>query len=362
MKRWRRLVSSLLLVCLLLGSGGSLVADAATLDFSNPHTWEFGSTVNIDDLSNFFRLHSSLPSGLFAYITNLDAGANYTLVFDMAFYYVGSNSSVSVFVQNSSDGSSFALFDQNISGEGSSYKHKVDFKVPDNFVNPRLTVLVSNAQQMIFYRSNSLTDNSTDKGILNSIKEGFAKLWEWLKSILDNIKEIPAKIGQFITALGDRIKTFFTDLVNNMRNFFTSLGDRISGFFNDIWEKIKAFFLPREGYFDEYSVAFNSFIDEHFGFLAQLPDELSLIINTLVNYTPADPPYIDFPTVKVPIPGHEFTLIQGQKYVFTILTQSPYNMLYSAYQGFVWLAYCLMLFNFLKHKYNVIFGGDGSAD
>ena len=147
-----------------------------------------------------------------------------------------------------------------------------------------------------------------------------------------------------------------------MRNFFSSLGDRISGFFNDIWEKIKAFFLPSDGYFDEYSAKFNAFIDEHFGFLAQLPDELSLIINTLVNYTPANPPYIDFPTVKVPIPGHEFTLIQGQKYVFTILTQSPYNMLYSAYQGFVWLAYCLMLFNFLKHKYNVIFGGDGSAD
>lgn len=213
-----------------------------------------------------------------------------------------------------------------------------------------------------WWNSAGFVDQSTDTGILNSIKEGFSKLWEWLQGIWDSIKEIPTKIGQFITALGDRIKTFFTDLVNNMRNFFTSLGDRISGFFNDIWEKIKSFFLPHDGYFDEYSAKFNAFIDEHFGFLAQLPDELSLIINTLVNYTPADPPYIDFPTVKVPIPGHEFTLIQGQKYVFTILTQSPYNMLYSAYQGFVWLAYCLMLFNFLKHKYNVIFGGDGSAD
>lgn len=202
-----------------------------------------------------------------------------------------------------------------------------------------------------WWNSAGFVDQSTDVGILNSIKEGFAKLWDWLKGIWDSIKEIPTKIAASLTSLGDRI-----------RDFFNSLGDRISGFFNDIWEKIKAFFLPSEGYFDEYSAKFNLFIDEHFGFLAQLPDELSLIINTLVNYTPANPPYIDFPTIRVPIPGHEFTLVEGQRYTFTILGQSPYNTLYTAYQGFIWLAYCLMLFNFLKHKYNVIFGGDGSAD
>lgn len=226
MKGAKRLLSVFLLLVMLC-TFFVFPADAATLDFSNPHTWEFGSTVNIDDLSNSFRLHSSLPSGLFAYITNLEPGSNYTLVFDMAFYYLGSNSSVSVFVQNSSDGSSLDLFDQNISAQGVVYKHKVDFKVPDNFVNPRLVVLVLNAQQMIFYKSNSLADNSTDKGILNSIKEGFSKLWEWLQGIWDSIKEIPTKIGQFITNLGDRISTFFSNLTNSIKGFFDNLWDKI---------------------------------------------------------------------------------------------------------------------------------------
>lgn len=202
-----------------------------------------------------------------------------------------------------------------------------------------------------WWNSASYADQSTDKKILDYLKDFWNSLKDWLQGIWDSIREIPTKIGQFITNLGDRI-----------RDFFTGLGDRISGFFDDIWEKIKSFFLPSEGYFDEYSAKFNLFIDEHFGFLAQLPDELSMIINTLVNYTPANPPYIDFPTIRVPIPGHEFTLVEGQRYTFTILGQSPYNTLYTAYQGFIWLAYCLMLFNFLKHKYNVIFGGDGSAD
>ena len=129
MKGAKRILSVFLLLVMLC-TFFVFPADAATLDFSNPHTWEFGSTVNIDDLSSSFRLHSSLPSGFFAYITNLEPGADYTLVFDMGFYYVGSNASVSLFVQNSSDGSSLELFDQNISAqEGVYYNHLIDFQL-----------------------------------------------------------------------------------------------------------------------------------------------------------------------------------------------------------------------------------------
>lgn len=342
----------------MLGSGGSLVADAVsywpdydTFDLLNLQVLTMASG------DKYFKV-SNLQVGSGAASVKLPVPTGKTYRLDMVCNFT---------VYTGSGNLQLALCD------GQGHIKKTLYTGNPSFFRKTFNFVIDGTDDLYFFvfikgdsafwwNSAGFVDQSTDTGILNSIKEGFSKLWEWLQGIWDSIKEIPTKIGQFITALGDRIKTFFTDLVNNMRNFFTSLGDRISGFFNDIWEKIKSFFLPHDGYFDEYSAKFNAFIDEHFGFLAQLPDELSLIINTLVNYTPADPPYIDFPTVKVPIPGHEFTLIQGQKYVFTILTQSPYNMLYSAYQGFVWLAYCLMLFNFLKHKYNVIFGGDGSAD
>lgn len=350
------------MVCLLLGSGGYLVADAVgegTIpNFANS-AWSKSESMAIGGNGAYIFCSGAYPAGGTAFLTlDLQPGERYKMSGRLGLSGTATSPKY-VMSLTLANGEEVAVFDTTSKG---SKNIDIEFVVPGNSGKVDLGIFLKPNSTIDYTTTWKIENTSTDKGILNSIKEGFNKLWEWLKSILDNIKEIPTKIAASLTALGDRIKTFFTDLVNNMRNFFTSLGDRISGFFNDIWEKIKAFFLPREGYFDEYSAAFNSFIDEHFGFLAQLPDELSLIINTLVNYTPSDPPYIDFPTVRVPIPGHEFTLIQGQKYVFTILTQSPYNMLYSAYQGFVWLAYCLMLFNFLKHKYNVIFGGDGSVD
>lgn len=62
---------------------------------------------------------------------------------------------------------------------------------------------------MVTLKDFTLIDDSTETGILNSIKEGFQKLWEWLKGIWDSIKEIPTKIAASLTALGDRIRTFF---------------------------------------------------------------------------------------------------------------------------------------------------------
>lgn len=78
-----------------------------------------------------------------------------------------------------------------------------------------------------WWNSAGFVDRSTDAGILNSIKEGFNKLWEWLKGIWDSIKEIPTKIGQFITSLGDRISTFFSNLTNSIKGFFADLWDKI---------------------------------------------------------------------------------------------------------------------------------------
>lgn len=220
----------------------------------------------------------------------------------------------------------------------------VEFTVPSN--NQVEMAILIYGRSTVTFNDFVLEDDSTDKGILNSIKEGFAKLWEWLKGIWDSIKEIPTKIAASLTTLGDRIK-----------DFFSSLGDRIGNFFTDLWDRIKAFFLPSEGFFDEYSAKFNVFIDSHFGFLADLPDELSILFSTFINYHPADVPSLQIPEVVVPIPGHPIKLLESQTYTFDLLSRSPYSMLYSFYKAFVWFAYALMLFNLLRRKYAVIFGG-----
>lgn len=352
---------------MLLGSGGSLVADAAgNLINPDPRSWTYVDKTGISftTLSNGNVQITALQDSFSADLCALEPGESYTLRFGVA--TTGISSSAGYFLGTSSDSGegTLTLVDEEVSTRYQQNPvHTVKFKVPDNAVNPHLFFVMMGVRNCVVYSASGITLEATGgtTGILNSIKEGFSKLWEWLKGIWDSIKEIPTKIAASLTALGDRIRTFFSDLVDNMRNFFSSLGDRISGFFNDIYFKIKAFFLPSDGYFDDYSAEFNVFIDDHFGFLAQLPDELSLIVNTLITYEPSEPPFIDFPEVKLPLPGKTYTIVKQQRYTFDFLSDQPFSTLYTAYQGFVWLAYCLMLFNFLKHKYNVIFGGDGSA-
>lgn len=118
------------------------------------------------------------------------------------------------------------LFEKNFTYNTDYPLDEIEFTVPPDFKNPRIAVVEVGYYDL--YTSNLwLNENSTDKGILNSIKEGFSRLWEWLQGIWDSIKEIPTKIGQFITNLGDRISTFFSNLTNS-----------IKGFFNDLWDKI----------------------------------------------------------------------------------------------------------------------------
>lgn len=101
----------------------------------------------------------------------------------------------------------------------------VEFTVPSN--NQVEMAILIYGRSTVTFNDFVLEDDSTDKGILNSIKEGFAKLWEWLQNIWNTIKEIPTKIGQFITNLGDRISTFFSNLTNSIKGFFTDLWDKI---------------------------------------------------------------------------------------------------------------------------------------
>lgn len=331
------------MACLLVGSGVSLVANAATNFWpSNFEDWQRENLFVAGTGGNVLDLRGDPPKlGSAVKQITLVGGRTYRITGTLIWRPPFSDSRITIGLITGNDEEVILCY---FDGVSRNIEVDVEFTVPSN--NQVEMAILIYGRSTVTFNDFVLEDDSTDKGILNSIKEGFAKLWEWLKGIWDSIKEIPTKIAASLTTLGDRIK-----------DFFSSLGDRIGNFFTDLWDRIKAFFLPSEGFFDEYSAKFNVFIDSHFGFLADLPDELSILFSTFINYHPADVPSLQIPEVVVPIPGHPIKLLESQTYTFDLLSRSPYSMLYSFYKAFVWFAYALMLFNLLRRKYAVIFGG-----
>ena len=331
------------MACLLVGSGVSLVANAATNFWpSNFEDWQRENLFVAGTGGNVLDLCGDPPKlGSAVKQITLVGGRTYRITGTLIWRPSFSDSRITIGLITGNDEEVILCY---FDGVSRNIEVDVEFTVPSN--NQVEMAILIYGRSTVTFNDFVLEDDSTDKGILNSIKEGFAKLWEWLKGIWDSIKEIPTKIAASLTTLGDRIK-----------DFFSSLGDRIGNFFTDLWDRIKAFFLPSEGFFDEYSAKFNVFIDSHFGFLADLPDELSILFSTFINYHPADVPSLQIPEVVVPIPGHPIKLLESQTYTFDLLSRSPYSMLYSFYKAFVWFAYALMLFNLLRRKYAVIFGG-----
>ena len=331
------------MACLLVGSGVSLVANAATNFWpSNFEDWQRENLFVAGTGGNVLDLRGDPPKlGSAVKQITLVGGRTYRITGTLIWRPSFSDSRITIGLITGNDEEVILCY---FDGVSRNIEVDVEFTVPSN--NQVEMAILIYGRSTVTFNDFVLEDDSTDKGILNSIKEGFAKLWEWLKGIWDSIKEIPTKIAASLTTLGDRIK-----------DFFSSLGDRIGNFFTDLWDRIKAFFLPSEGFFDEYSAKINVFIDSHFGFLADLPDELSILFSTFINYHPADVPSLQIPEVVVPIPGHPIKLLESQTYTFDLLSRSPYSMLYSFYKAFVWFAYALMLFNLLRRKYAVIFGG-----
>lgn len=289
------------MACLLVGSGVSLVANAATNFWpSNFEDWQRENLFVAGTGGNVLDLRGDPPKlGSAVKQITLVGGRTYRITGTLIWRPSFSDSRITIGLITGNDEEVILCY---FDGVSRNIEVDVEFTVPSN--NQVEMAILIYGRSTVTFNDFVLEDDSTDKGILNSIKEGFAKLWEWLKGIWDSIKEIPTKIAASLTTLGDRIK-----------DFFSSLGDRIGNFFTDLWDRIKAFFLPSEGFFDEYSAKFNVFIDSHFGFLADLPDELSILFSTFINYHPADVPSLQIPEVVVPIPGHPIKLLESQTYI-----------------------------------------------
>lgn len=234
MKGAKRILSVFLLV-MMLCTFFAFPIEALSVDFNVSKFTILENSAVVATATNgakYFR--SDLTKPVQAYLDlsgKLEPGGTYRFNGSITAWGVRDLSYVYVLIVNSTGGD-LNLDDSLLVFSGDSTSNKVYppfdvvVKIPDNFTHPVLYVTAA-SQVELYLNDFRVADESTDKGILNSIKEGFSKLWEWLQNIWNTIKEIPAKIGQFITNLGDRISTFFSNLTNSIKGFFTDLWDKI---------------------------------------------------------------------------------------------------------------------------------------
>ena len=147
------------------------------------------------------------------------------------------------------------------------------------------------------------------------------------KSILQTLKELPSNIAEFFS------------------------------------EKLKALFIPSDDYFDNLSAEFQEYFEERFGVLYEVPDYIISVLETFIEFTPAEDEYkINFPGIKLPLPdvgGNfvEHTIIEEQEFDFgEILQITAIKVLYTGYRSFIWLLFLFMLFNLIMRKYNQMVG------
>ena len=226
MKGAKRILSVFLLVVMLCTFFWRSRAEAATNYWPSLSSWNLGSdNISLISGGTAFDLAGSNPSnkGVAMGSVSLPAGKSYRLTGKFSFARRGTTASA-IFSFLPANGDEIIIWQGAVGVTDINIDKVINLRSDQVggaffvYIETGGVVTLSNFQ---------LVDNSTDTGILNSIKEGFSKLWEWLQNIWNTIKEIPTKIGQFITNLGDRISTFFSNLTNS-----------IKGFFNDLWDKI----------------------------------------------------------------------------------------------------------------------------
>lgn len=162
------------------------------------------------------------------------------------------------------------------------------------------------------------------------------------KGILETIKGIPTKIGEF-----------FTNLVNVVKELPSKIADLIKGLF-----------VPDEEQLNELLDEFSEICSEHLGIVYQVGEFVSDIFNQLVSYNPKSDGFtLTFPSISaayVDSGGEVQTeeLSDEQQFSLSeIISQSPWNTLYTAYRTVVWVAFLVMLIRLAERKFNSIVGG-----
>lgn len=126
---------------------------------------------------------------------------------------------------------------------------------------------------------------------------------ETSKNILDNVKQILTNIANLPKNIANAIHNFFSDLLSGIITGLNNLKDGII-------QGLKDLFIPSDNAFTDIQ----NIINEKFGFISQIKDMFSSIINATFNVS--DEP----PTFNITIYGQDLSIIDWSIY-------SPYRLI-----------------------------------
>lgn len=212
-----------------------------------------------------------------------------------------------------------------------------------------------------------LNDNDDESGLLHSIIE-------WLRTIRDKLIDVGSSITTGFSSLGTRIGNFFADLkqgfidkLESVKTAITNAIDGIEQWFIDLKDNIvdglKSLFIPRDGYFSEKKTQLENFFQQHFGALYQGPAVLIELLRKLLGLHPVTP-QITFPSIKMWWQGEVVQLTDDLVYSWEWIKESssPLHYIWVVYRGFVTVLLFVMFVNYLKKKYERVFGGGEGAE
>lgn len=220
---------------------------------------------------------------------------------------------------------------------------------------------------------------SAQTGFFNSVKEFFQQLFDKLTSGLDNIgawfSELGDKLSSFFSDLVSNIKEQFTNMINNLKDFFSDvgqwfseIGDRIGSFFTELWENItikvegitesisewwqsvvdffRSLFVPEDGFFDKYKEDWEAWARLHFALLYDVKDVFDGFFDAFnTGGTPDD--YITIPEIKLPFLNNK-TIVPETRFDLTDFIHSS-DTIYYIYQLFQIIVTCLGFFLIVKY-------------
>ena len=197
----------------------------------------------------------------------------------------------------------------------------------------------------------------------NNMSAWFDDVGEWFSELKDNISAWFSDVGEWFTQLGDNLKQWFDDVGDWFSNLFTN----ISNFFTDLWEGFiewfKSLFVPRDGYYTELLNFFNEWFLAHFGFLAQAAIIISSLIETISNLDGTTTGIIIFPEIRLPFLDNPLIMEQQEFDLLSYINSiSVLKQIYKIYQVIVTALFIFFFVKFAYRKFEEILKGREVTD
>lgn len=222
-----------------------------------------------------------------------------------------------------------------------------------------------------------LNDEDDNTSLLNTILDWLSRIYHSIaggtdregvnhegivQGVKNGLNSLGTRIGNFFTSLGESLSVWFTDLKNSVVSKIESIQQWFIDLKDNLINGLKSLFIPSDGYFASKKTQLEQFMTDHFGALYQGPSVLVQLLSKLLSLHPVSPS-ITFPAIKMNWQGDVVQLTDDIVYSFAWLNDSshPVHYIWTVYRGFATVMLFVAFVNYLKRKYETIFGGGEGA-